>query len=135
MNRINPFYILLFLLIVFGITLLQNFKLKKELSIQNQKVEEMKKVAIKMNTLKNYWGDKKKQKSRVLALLKEPFVAKFLKDAHKNVDRYKVFLENVDAKSADLIFNKILNEFIKVNSIQIKRKNQKSINIQMEFKL
>ncbi|BCD68954.1 hypothetical protein [Nitratiruptor sp. YY09-18] len=135
MNRVNPSYVLLFLLVIFGIVLLQNFKLKKELLTQSQKIEDMKKIAVKMDALKNYWGDKRKQKSRIVAFLKEPFVAKFLKDSHKSANRYKIFLENVDAKSADLIFNKILNEFIKVNSMQIERKNQKSIDIHLEFKL
>jgi hypothetical protein len=134
MNRVNPSYVLLFLLIAFGIVLMQNHKLQKELSMQNQRVEEMKKVAKKMGALKNYWGDKKEQKKRVLAFVKEPFVAKFLKNSQKSADRYKIFLENVDAKSADLIFNKILNEFVKVNSVQIRRRNEKSIDIQMEFK-
>jgi len=134
MNRVNPSYVLLFLLIVFGIVLMQNHKLQKELSMQNQRLEEMKKVAKKMGALKNYWGDKKEQKKRVLAFVKEPFVAKFLKNSQKSTDRYKIFLKNVDAKSADLIFNKILNEFVKVNSVQIRRRDEKSVDIQMEFK-
>jgi len=134
MNRINPSYIVLLLAIVLGVVLYQNHKIQSLIAQKEKRVAYLEDVAKEIATLRNYWGDKKLQKRRVLEIVNTSFVKRFLKDQQKSADRYKIRLEDIDAPNADRIADKIFNSFVKIGSFSMKKKEKTKLSMEVEFR-
>ena len=134
MNRINPLYIALFLLFILALVIYQDHKIAKMVDQEQQRLHQIQDVAKKITTLKNYWGDKKIQRQRVLSLVNSPIIKPFIKTSQQNRDRYKLFLHNIDAKNADRIADKIFNSFVRIGSFKIDRQNRGKISMEVEFR-
>ena len=135
MSRINPLHIAFLLLLLFGFVLYQHFAVQKKIAHKEQRLKELQNVAKEIATLKNYWGDKKLQKRRIEEILGTPFIKKFLKDTKRKRDRYTILLDDVGAKEADRIADKIFNSFVKIGSFTIKKKDKTKISMKVEFRL
>lgn len=134
MNRFNPAYVALFLLVVFFVVLYQNHKLEAAVEQSVQRLHMLEEKAKEISTLKSYWGDRKLLKKRVQEIVRTPFVSKFIKHKEEQRDRFKLFLEKVDASSADRIGDKIFNSFVKIGGFKIVRKDKNHIDMEVEFR-
>jgi len=127
-------YIALFLVLVLLLVIYQNRKIEHLVDQEQLHLQQMQDVAKKISTLKNYWGDKKIQRQRVLAIVNSPIVKPFVKTSQQSRDRYKLFLHNIDARSADRVADKIFNSFVRIGSLKIDRQNREKISMEVEFR-
>ncbi len=134
MNRINPLYICTFLVVILVIVFYQDHKIQRLVEDRSQHIHQLEKVAKKVAALRNYWGDSKLQKRRVLQLISSPLIKRFVKKSQKGRDRYKILLDGVDAANADRIADKIFNSFVKVGAFSITRKDKTKISMEVEFR-
>lgn len=133
MNRVNPLHILLVLIALLLLLMYQSVKLDNTITIQEKRVAELKDIAKEINTLKNYWGNKKIQKRRVLALINSPLIKKFLKSSANKKDGIKINLHHIDGANADRILNKIGNSFVKIDNLSIKKESKTAISMEVEL--
>lgn len=134
MNRVNPLHILLVLIALLLLLMYQSVKLDNTITIQEKRVAELKDIAKEINTLKNYWGNKKIQKRRVLALINSPLIKKFLKNSVNKKDGIKINLHHIDGANTDRILNKIGNSFVKIDNLSIKKESKTAISMEVELR-
>jgi hypothetical protein len=134
MNRVNPIYIAAFLFSILLFIIYQNHKIEEQISKKQQKIATLEQKAKEMATLKGYWGDRKVLKKRVEAILKTPFIAKFIKKRDNQREKIRVYLEKIDSLNADRIADKILNSFVKIGAVNIKKRDKNHIDMEVEFR-
>jgi len=134
MNRINPLYITAFLALLLLIVIYQHTKIEKAVSQQEHYLQTITNKAKEIATLRRYWGDKRVQKRRVATIINSPFFKRFIKNIEKSSNRVKIYLQNIDAASADSIMDKIFNSFVKVSSLKITKTDKTKISMEVEFR-
>jgi hypothetical protein len=134
MNRVNPLYIFLLLLVLLIVLVYQHLSLQHKITQTEQEIYFLQNVAKQITTLKNYWGDKKIQRRRVFEIARTPFIRKFLQKEQNSREKYKIYLVGIDAINADRIADKIFNSFVKVNSFQIVKQTDNKVEMEVEFR-
>ena len=133
MNRINPLYIAVALFVLFVAVVYQTISLKKSFALEQQRIQSIEQLGVKIHQLRLYWKDKKAQRQRIESIVR--MFSKFVREKKRKKNRYIVTFDNVDRGSADRIVQKIFNSFVKVHSFSIEKKSDKAISIKVEFLL
>jgi len=133
MSRINPLYVVALLALLLLIVIYQHQKLERTITQKEHQLLLLQNKAKEIETLRRYWGDSKLQKRRVASLLSSPLLKRFIKNVERGSSRLKLFLHNVDAKSADQIMNKLLNSFVKVHLVKITKQDKTKIAMEVEL--
>jgi len=133
MNRINPLYVVALLALLLLVVIYQHQKLERTITQKEHQLLLLQNKAKEIATLRRYWGDSKIQKRRVASLLNSPLLKRFIKNVERGNSRLKLFLHNVDAKSADQIMDKLLNSFVKVHLLKITKQDKTKIAMEVEL--
>lgn len=133
MNRINPLYVVALLALLLLVVIYQHQKLERTITQKEHQLLLLQNKAKEIATLRRYWGDSKIQKRRVASLLNSPLLKRFIKNVERGNSRLKLFLHNVDAKSADQIMDKLLNSFVKVHLVKITKQDKTKIAMEVEL--
>ena len=133
MSRINPLYVVALLALLLLIVIYQHQKLERTITQKEHQLLLLQNKAKEIATLRRYWGDSKLQKRRIASLLGSPLLKRFIKNVERGSSRLKLFLHNVDAKSADQIMNKLLNSFVKVHLVKITKQDKTKIAMEVEL--
>ena len=133
MNRINPLYVALLLVITLGVVIWQDRKFTEAIQSKAENLAQLEKVGQKVAALRDYWKDPKKQRQRVQEFIR--FASRFIKKKEQRGNRLKLRLEGVDARSADQLVDKLLNSFLRVDRVKIERKDKNHITMEVELML
>jgi len=128
MNRFNPFYILLFSVLIFSYSV---FALKNgysDLSVESKDNKEFISVANRYNTLQKAWGDNSSTLKKIENIIKQSNI----KNANiiSNDKVIKIEIKNTSLKSIDKFINKLFNESIEVLNFSL---TKKSLDIELGY--
>lgn len=135
-NKINPLYILLFLIFIASIVWYKGVELKGELEISNRAVIEYEKEAKEIRDLKRIWDDKQRAKEALdLIHNSANFQSAGIKreEIRRGVER--VELNSVNFTLAEQFTNRVLNAPIKIENLVIKRDNDNNMSVVVEVKI
>ncbi|MEA3384303.1 MAG: hypothetical protein U9Q20_06510 [Campylobacterota bacterium] len=117
MNKINPITVLLLSITIFlsSITLLKDSN--KELKDSNKELKEFVSLSSKYNTLKTSWD----KKVKTIDLIDKIIKSTRIKNIDKKVEKKKIIIkfENNSPRDTDKFVNKILNEKINIEKLNI----------------
>jgi len=133
MNRINPIYLIIILILLLTIVIYKCNSLDKYIYNKEKYVFHLEESAKELSTLRKYWGDKELQKKRINSLIQSTFIKKFIKTIEKNRDGVKIYFENINGKEGDFLLNKILNSFVKIDKLKI-LKSDKKASVEIGFR-
>jgi len=132
-NRINPLYVALLLVIILGAVIWQDRKFTEAIQSKAENLTQLEKVGQKVAALRDYWKDPKKQKQRAQEFIR--FASRFIKKKEQRGNKLKLHLDGIDARSANQLASKLLNSFLKVKVVKIERKGKNHIAMEVELML
>jgi len=134
MNRINPIYILAFLLVVFLILIYKLDNAKNNLEETQASFKSTENLAIKLSSLKNTYANKQNIKKSLQKILKHSS----LKSANI-VTKFRstsllITAKNIDKNSLNQLISKLINKSFIINKLKIRKINSSSAELSMEIK-
>lgn len=130
MNKINPLYLLAFLVVILLIIYTQVLNLRKEINSNTKNMANLSKNAKLISNYKNTW-EQQNTKENIQSIIANKQNATQFTTAN---------LINLQIKEAsnfvfDSTFQNLLNQPIKIHSIEIKRLSDENVSLQVEAKL
>jgi len=134
MNRLNPLYIGLFLLLLLVFSIMQLIDVKKELHKEKNLYEKTLKISLDTSALKKAFANKTKEKKEILRILSHPI----LKSANitKEVTSSDIHIsaKNMDINALNFFMGKILNATFNITMLQIKKINENKATLEVKIK-
>jgi len=130
MNRINPIYISILLVMILVFTAFKLSSSKDELKEAKTSYAQVQKVSSSLVGLKKVYGDKNKIRASLTKILK---TLPKLKYKMKN-SSVKITAKSLDLASLNKIMSKFLNNSYNINSFNIKRLSDEKVSLNMEIK-
>ncbi len=133
MNKINPIYAPVILLIAFLLVLFSN--IKKEENIQEAKINNLilEKKAKELKKLKQDWGSKDATLSKINNITSDTALSKKILDKSSKGEVYKISFGELSDKEIDLLADKLLNQALKINSLSVKSAGDSNATAFMEI--
>ncbi|MBU0631597.1 hypothetical protein KKA17_03040 [bacterium] len=131
MNRINPIYILLLLVILFSFFYFKSVNAKEELSATKDEYKEILKMANELSSLKNIYDNKAVQKASLQRILKS---SKIDVIQQEKKDSILLRVDNMDYSSLNILMDRVLNGSFNITTLEIKKISDENANLQMEIK-
>lgn len=135
MKNINPLYILALLTITFLFALKSNFNLEEKINQARVANLEFEKEGKQLKQLKQNWGDKKGDISKIEAILNQKQLSQKISDKSQKGDIYKVSFASLSDKEADMLADKIFNSFLRIENFSFSSNDDQSISVVLEFGL
>jgi len=135
LRHIHPSFVLGLLAFILFIIVYKTFALRNEILKNEEALFETKRVVLKIHTYERYWKDKKILKKRLQKILRDPLVKKYLVDKKRLHRKWILEFDNVGAHESDLLAKKLLNTFLPLQKIEIKRKSEKRVGFSVEYRL
>lgn len=133
MNRINPLYLGLLLLVVLVLSIFKLNSAKEELKEVKISYRETSKIANELTSLKSVYNNKNLEKS-LKSLLKQNMLRGTEIDARFKKNNVKISAKSIDKKALDFLMGKILNSTYNVVSLDIKKLSEEKASLNMEIK-
>ena len=130
MNRLNPLYIVALLLTLLLMLLWQNHKIRQSIDMRQKEIYRLQEQGQKLTALKNYWGEEK-QKARVEQFIQ--FAKKYVAKKEPHGTSITIRLDNLKSRNSDRVASKLLNSFIIIKNLSIKRKDKEEISMETEL--
>lgn len=134
MNRVNPVYVgvLLVMLLIMSLYLLNS---AKDTLVESKKsFKETQKIANEIKGLKDTYANEVVIKKNIIRLLSHnSFKSAKIKAEYKN-SGVKIFSDNMDKKALDLLMGKILNSSYDIRRLEIKRLSENIAQLEMEIR-
>lgn len=134
MNRFNPLYVGVFLVLLLVFSVMKLVDAKKELHEEKNLYEKTLKIAIETNALKKAFANKKKEKREILHILSYPVLKNV--DITKEVTNSGIHIraKNMDIKALNFLMGKILNATFNITMLQIKKINENKAMLEVRIK-
>ncbi|QOY53912.1 hypothetical protein HUE87_08390 [Candidatus Sulfurimonas marisnigri] len=132
MNRINPIYILVLLVMILVLATLKLNSGKIEFNETQEIYKTTETIATELSALKDVYGEKvKKSLKSILKLpaLKSKSISETFKASSVNISS-----KSIDINSLNLLMSKILNSSYNIDSLQIKKLSDDKASFKMEIK-
>jgi len=134
MNRFNPLYVGILLLLLLAFFVMKLTEVQKELHEEKKLYEKTLKIALETSALKKAFADKTKEKREILRILSSPVL--------KNVDITKkltnsgihISAKNMDRKALSYFMGKILNATFVITLLQIKKVSENKVTLEVKIK-
>jgi hypothetical protein len=130
MRHLNPTLVVILLGVLLVAVIWQKYEVEKRIEAKQKALFTLEEKGRKLTALKSYWGAEK-QKVRVREFIR--FAEKFITKQEPRGTRIRIKLENLDGKNADRVVNRLLNSFIIVKSLTIKRTSKEKISMETEL--
>jgi len=134
-KNINPLYILALLAITFLFALKSNFNLEEKINQARVANLEFEKEGKQLKQLKQNWGDKKGDISKIEAILNQKQLSQKISDKSQKGDIYKVSFASLSDKEADMLADKIFNSFLRIENFSFSSNDDQNISVVLEFGL
>jgi len=132
-NRINPIYIAILLLVMLALVSFKLGEAKRELEEAKDTYASTLKLSTDLSALKEVYADKIKIKSSLQRVLREPSLrsSKILQNfKHSSV---MISSQSMDKKALNLIMSRFLNNSYNITSLNIKRLSDRYVSFNMEI--
>jgi len=134
MNRLNPLYIGIFLLLLLVFSIIKLIDVKKELHEEKNLYEKTLKISLDTSALKKAFANKEREKREILHILSHPI----LKDANikKEVTSSGIHISanNMDIKALNYFMGKILNATFNITMLKIRKINENKSTLEVKIK-
>ncbi|MBU0720378.1 hypothetical protein KJ877_03480 [bacterium] len=134
MNRINPLYIGVLLLIILGFLVFKLNGSKADLIEAKELYKETLKVSTELNGLKNVYDQSKKTSNAIQAVLKHTSLQSAKIEQKVKNSGITISSESMDAKSLNILMSKLLNGAYNITSFKIKKLSDTKTSFYMEIK-
>ena len=131
MSRVNPLYILLFLVILLGFFSMKLSHAKDELFHAQQNYKETLFLVNELSSLKNIYENKQANKASLKRIL---LGSKVKLEQQKRQDSIVFFADKMDYSTLNALVGKLLNGSFEVKALEIKKQNEESARLWMEIK-
>ena len=134
MNRINPLYVGLFLVLFVVFLVFRLGSIKGDLVEAKEEYAKTSKLAVNLSALKSTYADRKKLTNslrRILALsaVRQANIIKYEKKSN-----VKLSSQSMDKKALNVLMGKLLNTSFNITSMKIKRLSKERVSFKMEIK-
>lgn len=135
MNRINPFYILALLVIVFLFLLFKLSNAHEQLSLQKQNYKQTQKMALELSGLKKLYAKSTKTSRALRKILSQPSLKDAKIELKESKKLMKITSKKLTKKALHSLMNKILNGSYNIKKLKIKRLTKTEVSLDMEIAL
>ena len=133
MNRVNPLYLGLLLLVILALSVFKLNSAKQELNEVKLSYKETSKIANELTSLKSVYNNKNLEKS-LQRLFKHNVLKGIEIDARFKKNNVKISTQSIDKKALNFLMGKILNSTYNVVSLDIKKLSEEKASLKMEIK-
>jgi len=135
MNKINPLYFVLLLLILLFFVVYKNYKIQDKISNSVQAITIFEQKADYISKLKKHWRDKKVIKRKVNSILKSPQLKGIKIDKEEKRNSIKISANELNAKKTRALFAKFFNAPLIIKSFDVKRYSDTNVSVSLEIGL
>ena len=134
MNRINPLYVALLLIVVLLLSIFKLGSAKAELAVAKESFSETTKLANDLSGLKDVYGNQKKSKSAILKILRNPSLkqAKIIKNVKKS--GIVISSKSMDVKALNYLLGKLFNGAYNIVALNVKKLSETKVSLHVEIK-
>ncbi len=134
MNRINPLYLALLLIVVLLLVIFKLDSAKVELADAQESFVETTTLATNLSGLKDAYGNQKKSKATILKILKNSSLkqAGIMKKVKKS--GIVISSKSMDAKALNYLLGKLLNGAYNITSLDVKKLSETKVSLHVEIK-
>lgn len=133
MNRINPLFIVAFIIVVLIMGIFKLDDTKNELKELKESYKEAEALSIELSALKSQYKNKSKIKVSLRNILKNPTLSSSIKYKFKK-SSLLINSKSIDLSTLNFLMSKILNSTYQINTLNIKRLDDKKASFKMEIK-
>ncbi len=135
MKKVNPLYILSFVLLLLIFVGVKLSKVSKDKDYLESQLAQNESIALEITALKKSWAASKKNSSSLDRLIRSSSLRSANLKTKKKRDSYTISSESIDSKSVDFLLSKIYNGTYMVKKLYIKRVTPHSVSLKMEIAL
>lgn len=134
MNRINPIYIAVLLLILLVFLVYKLDATKIELKENEEAYKITKNIALQLTSLKDVYADKQNIKKSLQKILKHPSLKSASLDIKFKKSSFVLGSQSMDISKLNLLVGKLLNATFIIESMNVKRVSDTKVELKMEIK-
>ena len=134
MNRVNPLYLGLLLLVILALSVFKLNSAKQELKDVKISYKQTSKIANELTSLKLVYNDKKKLEKSLTRVFKQNVLKGVEIQTSYKKNNVKINAKSIDKKALDFLMGKILNSTYNVVSLDIKKLSEEKASLKMEIK-
>jgi len=134
MNRINPLYLGLLLVVILMISIFKLNSAKVQLQDAKDNFEKTSKLALELSALKKTYANSNKHKNALKRILNQASLKNAAIVAKYKNSNAKLSSESIDKKSLDFLMGKLLNSTFNISSFDIKKLSEQKASFKMEIK-
>lgn len=131
--KVNPLFILLLLVIIFGLVLYKNVTMEKKMAGAASYIKQVEKKAITISSMKNSWQNPKISQQKVQSILRHPFLGKAEVTQEVRQGRLIATVKKANKQALDTLCNKILNETLTIKKFTILRQSDQMADVELEI--
>ena len=134
MNRFNPLYVGILLLLLLAFFVMQLAEAKKELHEEKKLYEKSLQLALETSALKKAFADKTKEKREILRILTSSVLKNA--DVKKKLTNSGIYIsaKNMDRNALNYFMGKILNATFVITKLQIKKTSENKATLEVKIK-
>ena len=130
MNRINPLYIILFLLLLLFLLVYKNASIKSKIQNQQKLNSKILSQAKEIDSLKRAFKNRKRDKTTFKSILSHPHIKRFVTQQSITDKKLSAKLDNLNKRAFDALSSKLFNSTLKIDSFSFKRLNEHNISVE-----
>ena len=134
MNRINPLYIGLVLVLILLLSMMNLNSAKIELQETKEDYVRTSKLAVELSELKKTYANQKNLQNALRRILNQPSLKSAGVVVKYKKSNAKMSAESLDKKSLDFLMGKILNSTFNIVSFDVKKLSEEKASFKMEIK-
>ncbi len=134
MNRINPLYIALLLVMILGLSIVKLNGSKEELKESKVSYADTALVSTKLSDLKNMYADKTKIKKSLQVILKNNALKSAALDYKFSNSSLSISSKSMNIQTLNLLMGKVLNKSYNIDTLHVKRLNDAKVSLKMEIR-
>jgi len=134
MNRINPLYIVVLLVLILLFSMFKLNNAKDDLKEVKKSYEIVNNLSTKLKDLKGAYSDKKKIEKSLKNILSNKILKNSSLEYTFKKSSLKIYTKKMDINSLNFLMSKILNNNYNINILQIKSLSDTKASLKMEIK-
>ncbi len=134
MNRINPLYLGLLVLVVLALSVFKLNSAKSELQEAKASYDKTAQLAVELSELKKLYANQKNMQMKLKRILAQGVLRNGGVVASYKKSRAKISAESLDKKTLDFLMAKILNASFNIDSFEIRKLSGNKASFKMEIK-
>ena len=134
MNRLNPLYVGLFLLLLLVFFIMKLIDAKEELYEEKNLYEKTLQTALDTSALKKAFANKTKEKKEILRILSHPVLKSANIKKEITSTNIHISVKNMDIKALNYFMGKLLNATFNITMLQIKKTDENKATLEVKIK-